>query len=115
MKPQRDRLVDRPTARAATCTPEARGLARDQVRLLVSGRNGHQHAIFRELADFLPMGTLLVVNTSATLPASLHRQRPLRVFHAQPVDPLRRSTVAGGAALERGQARSTSVRGQRDF
>jgi S-adenosylmethionine:tRNA ribosyltransferase-isomerase len=71
MKPQRGRLVDRPTARAATSTPEARGLARDQVRLLVSSPNGHQHAIFRKLADFLPMGTLLVVNTSATLPASL--------------------------------------------
>ena len=71
MKPQRDRLVDRPTARAATCTPEARGLARDQVRLLVSGPNGHQHAVFADIADFLPMGTLLVVNTSATLPASL--------------------------------------------
>ena len=71
MKPQRDRLVDRPKARAAICTPEARGLARDQVRLLVSGPNGHQHAIFRELADFLARGTLLVVNTSATLPASL--------------------------------------------
>jgi S-adenosylmethionine:tRNA ribosyltransferase-isomerase len=71
MKERSDRLIDRPTGRPAICTPEARGLARDQVRLLVSGRDGHQHAIFRELADFLPRGTLLVVNTSATLPASL--------------------------------------------
>lgn len=71
MKQRSDRLIDRPTGRPATRTPEARGLARDQVRLLVSGPDGHQHTIFRELADFLPTGTLLVVNTSATLPASL--------------------------------------------
>ena len=66
-----DRILDWPTARAATRTPEARGLARDQVRLLVSGPDGHRHAIFHDLADFLQPGTLLVVNTSATLPASL--------------------------------------------
>ena len=37
----------------------------------MSGPDGHRHAIFHELADFLAPGTLLVVNTSATLPASL--------------------------------------------
>src|SRR5690606_32773770 len=31
----------------------------------------HEHALFRELASFLPAGALLVVNRSATLPASL--------------------------------------------
>src|SRR5207344_2538687 len=70
MKPDSDRLAAR-AAGTATRTPEARGLARDEVRLLVSGRDGHRHAIFCEIADFLPPGTLLVVNTSATLPASL--------------------------------------------
>jgi S-adenosylmethionine:tRNA ribosyltransferase-isomerase len=53
--------------------PEARGLARDEVRLLVAG--GHDgrivHARFRDLPDFLEAGDVLVVNTSATLPASL--------------------------------------------
>ena len=55
----------------ATTTPEARGLERDEVRLLVSGRHGHQHARFFELPDILEPGDLLVVNRSATLPAAL--------------------------------------------
>jgi S-adenosylmethionine:tRNA ribosyltransferase-isomerase len=57
--------------------PEARGLARDDVRLLVS-RPGvaPEHARFRELPDILDAGDLLVINTSATLPASLDAVRP---------------------------------------
>jgi S-adenosylmethionine:tRNA ribosyltransferase-isomerase len=70
MKRESNRLAEF-AARSATRTPEARGLARDEVRLLVSSPGGHQHALFHELADFLVAGTLLVVNTSATLPASL--------------------------------------------
>ncbi len=66
-----DQIIDWPAARSATRTPEARGMARDSVRLLVSSLDGHRHAIFHELADFLAPKTLLVVNTSATLPASL--------------------------------------------
>jgi S-adenosylmethionine:tRNA ribosyltransferase-isomerase len=71
MKPDHRSLVERPIARPATTPPESRGLARDEVRLLVSAGHGHRHAVFRELAEFLPAGALLVVNTSATLPASL--------------------------------------------
>ena len=71
MKEWSDRFVESRAMAAAICTPEARGLARDQVRLLVSSGDGHRHANFRDLASFLPEGTLLVVNTSATLPASL--------------------------------------------
>ena len=56
--------------------PEARGLARDQVRLLVtSGAGKAEHAVFRQLPDFLQAGDLLVINTSATLPAALKGQR----------------------------------------
>jgi S-adenosylmethionine:tRNA ribosyltransferase-isomerase len=62
---------DRPRALQAVGPPERRGLARDEVRLLVSTEKGHQHAQFRDLPRFLAPGTLLVVNTSATLPASL--------------------------------------------
>lgn len=53
--------------------PEARGLARDEVRLLVAerGRGRLRHARFRDLPDFLATGDLLVINTSATLPAEL--------------------------------------------
>lgn len=64
-------LFERPEARAATAPPEARGLQRDEVRLMVSSPAGHQHAQFLDLAQFLAPGDLLVVNESATLPASL--------------------------------------------
>jgi S-adenosylmethionine:tRNA ribosyltransferase-isomerase len=61
----------RPPELQATQPPEARGLARDEVRLLVSVGDRHEHARFRDLPRFLTPGTLLVVNRSATLPASL--------------------------------------------
>jgi S-adenosylmethionine:tRNA ribosyltransferase-isomerase len=58
--------------------PEARGLRRDEVRMLVArGRDGRlEHDRFRDLPDHLEEGDLLVVNTSATLPAALRVQRP---------------------------------------
>jgi S-adenosylmethionine:tRNA ribosyltransferase-isomerase len=56
---------------SATAPPEARGVARDAVRLLVSRGGGHEHARFHDLPEVLPEGTLLVVNASATLPAAL--------------------------------------------
>lgn len=62
---------DRPTELQATAPPEARGLTRDEIRLLVSSSAGHQHSTFTEIADFLAPGDLLVVNRSATLSASL--------------------------------------------
>src|SRR5215207_10886535 len=61
----------RPPSLQATGPPERRGLERDEVRLLVTTDRGHEHARFRDLPRFLAPGTLLVVNTSATLPASL--------------------------------------------
>ena len=64
-------LFHRPDTLAATAPPEARGVARDEVRLMVSSAQGHQHGQFRDLAQFLRPGDLLVVNESATLPASL--------------------------------------------
>ena len=53
--------------------PEARGLARDEVRLLVTSVDADDihHVRFRELPDYLRRGDLLVVNTSATINASL--------------------------------------------
>ncbi|MBW8482932.1 S-adenosylmethionine:tRNA ribosyltransferase-isomerase [Actinomadura parmotrematis] len=57
--------------------PEARGRGRDGVRLLTghraTGRVGH-HA-FRDLPALLRPGDLLVVNTSATLPAAVPLDR----------------------------------------
>ena len=65
-----------PAELEASEPPEARGLARDQVRLLVTAGAGKaEHAVFRQLPDFLPAGDLLVINTSATLPAALTGQR----------------------------------------
>ena len=60
-----------PDERSATMPPEARGLARDEVRLLVADPEGTRHVRFRELPAFLRPGDLLVVNTSKTLPAAV--------------------------------------------
>jgi S-adenosylmethionine:tRNA ribosyltransferase-isomerase len=53
--------------------PEARGLARDSVRLLVADAvdGSVAHARFDQLPTFLAPGDLVVVNTSATLAAAL--------------------------------------------
>jgi len=60
-----------PEGSKATSPPEHRGLARDEVRLLVAGRESIEHTVFRRLAEHLDAGDLLVVNTSATLPAAV--------------------------------------------
>jgi len=62
-----------PAELSAKAPAERRGLARDQVRLLVLGRaDGHvTHTRFDRLAGFLKPGDLLVFNSSRTLPASL--------------------------------------------
>jgi S-adenosylmethionine:tRNA ribosyltransferase-isomerase len=51
--------------------PEARGLARDDVRLLVASPAGVEHASFHDIGRYLRAGDLLVVNTSATIPAAV--------------------------------------------
>jgi S-adenosylmethionine:tRNA ribosyltransferase-isomerase len=58
--------------------PEARGLRRDEVRLLVTYREDDRivHRRFADLPDVLNAGDLLVVNDSATLPAALTARRP---------------------------------------
>ena len=59
-------------AHVASAPAEARGLARDGVRLMISrGDDEPVHATFRDLADHLVAGDLLVVNTSATVPAAV--------------------------------------------
>ena len=60
-----------PPDREASGPPEARGLVRDEVRLLVSERGALTHSRFRELPRFLHAGDLLVVNDSATLSAAV--------------------------------------------
>jgi S-adenosylmethionine:tRNA ribosyltransferase-isomerase len=62
-----------PRALEATEPPEARGLARDDVRLMVAERTSGriEHARFGDLPSFLAPGDVVVVNTSATLPAAV--------------------------------------------
>ena len=53
--------------------PEARGLRRDQVRLMVSNYSNDRvrHASFRDLPRFLSQGDVLVINTSRTRNSAL--------------------------------------------
>jgi S-adenosylmethionine:tRNA ribosyltransferase-isomerase len=69
-----------PTRLEAHEPPEARGLRRDQVRLLVASRGSGRivHTRFDELPSFLAAGDLIVVNTSATIPAALPAEGPDR-------------------------------------
>ncbi len=57
--------------------PEARGLERDEVRLMVSYISTNQvvHTRFRQIGDFLEPGDVLVINTSGTLNAALPATR----------------------------------------
>jgi S-adenosylmethionine:tRNA ribosyltransferase-isomerase len=66
-----------PTALEAHEPPEARGLARDAVRLLVShvADDRVEHHVFRDLPDLLSPGDLVVANDSATLPAAVTARR----------------------------------------
>ena len=61
----------RPASLQATLPPEIRGQGRDDVKLLISTPRGHHHSKFINLVNFLEQGDILVVNRSATLPASL--------------------------------------------
>ena len=63
---------DLPDDLIADSPAEARGLARDEVRMLVARRSGELvDTTFRRLPDFIEPGDVLVVNTSATMPAAV--------------------------------------------
>ncbi|MGI9059492.1 MAG: S-adenosylmethionine:tRNA ribosyltransferase-isomerase [Ktedonobacteraceae bacterium] len=66
-----------PAELEASEPPEARGLARDEVRLMVSyySSNRVEHTRFRAIGDFLTAGDVLVINTSGTMNAALHATR----------------------------------------
>src|SRR5260370_519428 len=71
-----------PPALEASEPPEARGIPRDAVRMLVSRRRTGEisHHPFTGLPSLLLPGDLLVVNISATLPAAV-RSGPGLVMH----------------------------------
>ena len=86
-----------PTRLEATEPPEWRGLKRDGVRLMVADRHAGTllNARFDELPQLLDRNDLLVVNVSATLPASVAGRRagtwgdePIRVNFSTPVPEL---------------------------
>jgi S-adenosylmethionine:tRNA-ribosyltransferase-isomerase (queuine synthetase) len=67
--------------------PEARGLSRDGVRLMVSRRSTGQisHHRFRDVPGLLLPGDLLVVNDTGTLPAQVRASRELAVHFSTPL------------------------------
>ena len=73
-------LFERPSYLQATAPPENRDVNRDGVRLLVTTSTANIHARFTDLHEFLEPGDLLVVNESATVPASLPAERPMGSF-----------------------------------
>ena len=75
-----------PASLEAHDPPEARGLPRDGVRMLVSRRASGEvsHHGFGELPGLLLPGDLLVVNTSATLPAQVRVSAELAVHFSGP-------------------------------
>jgi len=75
-----------PAEREAHDPPEARGLPRDGVRLLLSRRATGQvsHHAFRDLPGLLLPGDLLVVNDTGTLPAQVRVGRGLAVHFSTP-------------------------------
>lgn len=89
---------------------EHRGLARDEVRLLVARPDGLTHARFRDLREHLRPGDVVVVNDSATVAGQVDARSSRHgavVLHvAAPLDDgtwvveLRRSPDAGRAVLD---------------
>ena len=63
---------DLPQQLACPKPTEERNMARDEVRLLVTAGQGEiEHTTFNRFSNFLQKGDVLVVNTSATIPAAL--------------------------------------------
>jgi S-adenosylmethionine:tRNA ribosyltransferase-isomerase len=93
-----------PPGRVATRPPEDRGLARDEVRLLVAEPDGLRHLRFRQLPEVLAPGDLVVINTSATVPAAIDATRQdgrevvVHVAGPAPGSPVGGSSVTGERA-----------------
>jgi S-adenosylmethionine:tRNA ribosyltransferase-isomerase len=76
-----------PAEREAHDPPEARGLARDGVRMLVSRRLSGEisHHAFRDLPGLLFPGDLLVINNTGTLPAQVRAGGGVAVHFSTPL------------------------------
>lgn len=103
-----------PPGAEASEPPERRGTPRDGVRLLVARPGGLEHRRFRDLPELLEPGDVVVVNTSATVPAALAGRRadgrPVTVHLSTRLDDgrwvveLRRPDAAGPDAAAAGEA-----------
>jgi S-adenosylmethionine:tRNA ribosyltransferase-isomerase len=62
---------ERPAGSDAVEPPEARGVARDGVKLMIATPGAIHHRRFTDLGDHLVPGDVLIVNNSATLPAAV--------------------------------------------
>jgi S-adenosylmethionine:tRNA ribosyltransferase-isomerase len=62
---------ERPPSSDAVEPPEAHGVARDGVKLMIATPDGVVHGRFTDIGQHLAPGDLLVVNNSATLPAAV--------------------------------------------
>jgi S-adenosylmethionine:tRNA ribosyltransferase-isomerase len=97
---------ERTPASDAVEPPEAHGVARDGVKLMIATPRGIAHARFTDLGEHLAPGDLLVVNNSATLPAAVTGARakrgPIAVHFSAALDDhiwvveLRKATKATG-------------------
>ena len=76
--PERAVEFELPPELEATQPAEVRAGGRDDVRLMVAGKHDGriEHRHFTELPEVLEAGDLLVINTSATVPAALTAQLP---------------------------------------
>jgi S-adenosylmethionine:tRNA ribosyltransferase-isomerase len=76
-----------PAEREAHDPPEARGLPRDGVRMLVSRRATGEisHHAFRALPELLLPGDLVVINNTGTLPAQVRAGGDLAVHFSTPL------------------------------
>jgi S-adenosylmethionine:tRNA ribosyltransferase-isomerase len=106
---------------AASKPPEERGLARDGVRLLAATPDGLRHGKFTDLPNFLSAGDLLVVNTSATIPAAVDGTRadgrPVTVDFSTELDDgswlveLRENSAAHARVLDASDGETISLAG----
>ncbi|MEU6709439.1 S-adenosylmethionine:tRNA ribosyltransferase-isomerase [Streptomyces wuyuanensis] len=88
-----------PDGLSARVPAEERGAGRDDVRLMVSRGTAVTHHAFRGLPGLLRAGDVLVVNTSATLPAAVNARlggERLVVHFSTRADGGRSGTASGG-------------------
>jgi S-adenosylmethionine:tRNA ribosyltransferase-isomerase len=102
---------DLPASGEADSPPESRGLARDEVRMLVASPARLEHRRVRDLPSTLHPGDLLVINTSATLPAAVDLLDDDRFLHVSTqlddgdwVVEVRRADNSGPSSSETGAA-----------